>query len=122
MEQTLIYIAEGDAAIKSGLRGALEENGFKVRVFNGGYPVVSLMDNWPDLFLIDIELPDINGLEVCKWLKSHEDSRHIPVILLSRESYLKVLAASAHADDYVENPFIYQNVIERIRELLPSTV
>ena len=116
------YIAEVNKDLQQDLSNALRRNGFDVQVFDSGYPIVSMMDNWPDVFLIDIELPGINGLEVCKWLKSHEGSRHIPVIFLSGDPYLKILAASAHADDYIEMPVTFEKMIHKIKECLPSVV
>lgn len=102
------------------LRTALEANGYDVATFDRGYPIAALMDNWPDVFLIDIELPDINGIEVCSWLKSNESSRLIPVILISREAYLTVLAASSAADDVLEKPFGVSDLLSRINGCLHS--
>lgn len=113
-----VYIAEEDKSLQDALTSTLERNGFEVEVFDSGYPIVSMMDNWPDIFLIDIELPDINGLEICKWLKSHDDSRDIPVIFLSSDSYLKILAASSHADDYIEKPVTFHELIGKINDVL----
>lgn len=118
MENRRIYIAEEDKSLQETLKRTLKRNGFDVQVFDSGYPIVSMMEDWPDIFLIDIELPDINGLEICKWLKSHEDSRDIPVIFISSDSYLKVLAASAHADDYIEKPVTAQELIGKINDVL----
>ena len=118
MHQNRIYIAEEDKAFQRRLSRALKESGFDVSVFDSGYPIVEMMDNWPDVFLIDIELPDINGLEVCKWLKTHESSQNIPVIFISGDPYLKVLAASAHADDYIEKPVNLETVIDKIKDCL----
>lgn len=120
MHQSRIYIAEEDKAIQRRLSTALTQKGFDVRVFDSGYPIVSMMDNWPDVFLINIELPGINGLEVCKWLKSHEDSQHIPVIFLSGDSYLKILAATAQADDYIEMPVSIATIVSRIRDCITA--
>ena len=120
MHQGRIYIAEEDQEFQRRLSRVLTQNGFDVSVFNSGYPLVTMMDNWPDVFLIDIELPGINGLEVCKWLKSHESSREIPVIFLSGDPYLKVLAASAQADDYIEKPVAYRHLINTILQYLPA--
>ena len=122
MLNSRIYIAEVNKDLQHDLSNALRLNGFDVQVFDSGYPIVSMMDNWPDVFLIDIELPGINGLGVCKWLKSHEGSRHIPVIFLSGDPYLKILAASAHADDYIEMPVTFEKMIHKIKECLPSVV
>ena len=118
MRTTSVYIAENDPAVRNSLASGLVKQGFDIHIFDSGYPIVSMMDNWPDIFLIDIQLPDINGLEVCKWLKSHEDSRHIPVILLSSDPYLKILAASTHADDYIEKPFDVRDVLAHIHQCL----
>lgn len=109
-----VYIAEEDKQLAATLEVALKRNGFFVRVFDSGYPIVEMMDNWPDVFLIDIELPDVNGLEVCKWLKSHDSSRHIPVIFISSDPYLKILAAPLHANDYVEKPFSFDDLLKKI--------
>lgn len=118
MHRSSIYIAETDKSVQQYLGNGLRALGFDATVFDSGYPIVTMMDNWPDIFLIDIQLSDVNGLEVCKWLKSHESSWAIPVILLSADPYLKLLAASAHADDYIERPFILKDVVTHIRECL----
>lgn len=113
-----VYIAEMDKAARSHLVRGLRARGFVTSAFDSGYPLVSMSDNWPDVFLIDIKLPGINGLEVCKWLKSHESSCDIPVLLLSPDPYLKVIAASSHADDYIDKPFNVSDVVTRIHECL----
>src|SRR5688500_1910126 len=120
MSSIKVYIAEADKMLQRDLRTALEANGYEVTTFDRGYPIAALMDNWPDVFLIDIELPDINGIEVCSWLKSNESSRSIPVILLSREVYLTVLAASSAADDVLEKPFGVSDLLSRINGCLQS--
>ena len=114
-----VYIAEADKQLQKRLNDALKKIGFDVSTFDSGYPIAEMMDNWPDVFLIDIALPGVNGLELCKWLKSHDNSRYIPVILISAEPYLKVIASSAHPDDYIEKPFSISQVVQKIREYLP---
>lgn len=118
VRSTSVYIAENDKAVRENLADGLGLLGFDTRLFDSGYPIVSMMDNWPDIFVIDIQLPGINGLEVCKWLKSHESSRSIPVILLSPDPYLRILAASTHADDYIDKPFVVKELIAHIRACL----
>ena len=120
MQSFRVYIAEADKVLQRDLANALEANGYEVQTFGRGYPIASLMDNWPDVFLIDIELPDINGIEVCSWLKSHESSKSIPVILISRQSYLTLLASSTQADGFLETPFAVSDLISRINGCLAS--
>ena len=118
MYHTRIYIAEQDKDIQSDLRAVLQKSGYEVAIFDSGYPIVTMMENWPDVFLLEIELPGINGLEVCKWLKSHDRSRYIPVIFISSDPYLKVLAASVHADGYIEKPLKHAVLLRQIAECL----
>lgn len=120
MQSLTVYIAEADKVLQRDLANALEAKGHHVETFDRGYPIASLMDNWPDIFLIDIELPDINGIEVCSWLKSHEDSKSIPVILISRESYLTLLATSSQADGFLETPFGVDDLTSRINGCLEA--
>lgn len=118
MHHSRIYIAEEDQVLQRRLTSALEKHGFEVQVFDNGYALVELVEDWPDVFLIDIQLPGVNGLEVCEWLKSHDGSSHIPVILISGESYLRTLAAATHADEYIEKPIVLSELLWKIREFL----
>lgn len=118
MPQQKVYIAAADSALSQELKDLLSPNGFDIRVFDRGYDVAALMDSWPDLFLIDIRLPDINGLELCSWLKTNESSSHIPVILMSEDSYLKLLAPSSHADDFIDRNLIRSQVTDKINDCL----
>lgn len=120
MQPAKVYIAAADTALGKKLERILESNAFQVALFERGYDVAAMMDNWPDLFLIDITLPDINGLEVCSWLKSHEESSHIPVILMTDESYLKVFAATAHADDCVETRNAASQIVHKVNDCLTA--
>lgn len=113
-----VYIAGEDQVYHKGLRTALEKKGFKVTVVESGYPIAEMMDNWPDIFIIDIVLPGINGIEICKWLKSHDASKTIPVILAAGEAYLKVLAAAAQPDDYLDKPFTSSEMIAKIKHAI----
>ncbi len=109
-----IYIVEDDPDLQHLLQFSLAKAGFHVTIFPTGYPVIAMTDQWPDMFIIDIELPGINGLEVCRWLKDHESSKNIPVLFLSAAPYLKSLALNAKGDDYLEKPFNLSNLIEKI--------
>ena len=109
-----IHIAEADQRLRDELQRVLSQHGFQVTVSASGYPIAEMMDNWPDLFLLDIELPDVNGIELCKWLKVHPDSQHIPVILLGDDLYLKVLAASSPADMYMRKPIDIADLLDKV--------
>lgn len=120
MQPAKVYIAAADQDLARKLQTILESKSFEVALFERGYDVAAMLDNWPDVFLIDIQLPDINGLEVCSWLKSHEDSSHIPVILMTSESYLKIFAATAHADDCVEINRAASQIVHKVNDCLSA--
>jgi DNA-binding response OmpR family regulator len=109
-----IYIVEDDPDLQHLLQFSLAKAGFHVTIFPTGYPVIAMTDQWPDLFIIDIELPGINGLEICKWLRDHDASKYIPVLFLSAAPYLKNLAQNVGGDDYLEKPFELATLIDKI--------
>lgn len=118
MPASSIYIAAAEKEFGEELKDLLLSNGFTVRLFDCGYDVAALMDTWPDAFIIDIALPDINGIELCSWLKSHESSSHIPVILMSEDAYLKLLAPASHADVFMNRDLATTQVIDKITDCL----
>ena len=74
----------------------------------------------PDLIILDIMMPKLNGLQVCERLRADEKNRHIPVLMLSAKSELpdKVDGLDIGADDYVTKPFEYKELAARVRALL----
>ncbi len=95
-----------------------------------GYKVISAKDgqqaldeickNTPDLVLLDVMMPRINGFEVCKKLKSSEDTKFIPVIMLTALNDLenKIKGMDSGADDFITKPFNRMELLARVRSLL----
>lgn len=95
-----------------------------------GYTVEGAMDGQaaleavetmnPDLILLDIMLPKIDGLEVCRQVKANEATRHIPVVMLTAKKYPadRVMGEQAGADAYRTKPYKSEMVIETIQRLL----
>lgn len=95
----------------------LSEKNYKIRrAINGGIALKSVHVILPDLILLDINLPDITGYEVCERLKSNPATQHIPVIFISalNEALDKVKAFSVGGVDYISKPFEVAEVIARI--------
>ncbi|NPA53888.1 MAG: response regulator transcription factor [Aquificae bacterium] len=82
-----------------------------------------LKKNPPDLILLDIMLPDIDGLEFCKIVKSDKEISDIPIIMLTAKSTEidKIVGLELGADDYVTKPFSFKELIARIRAVLRRT-
>jgi DNA-binding response OmpR family regulator len=99
-----------------------------------GYEVITALDGEqalekvktekPDLIVLDIMMPKLDGYEVCKNIKSSADTQHIPVILLSAKgrNVDQKLGFDVGADDYITKPFSPRKLVERINQLLGQTV
>jgi DNA-binding response OmpR family regulator len=80
----------------------------------------SLRTEVPDLLILDLMMPDVDGLEVCKYLKNQEEFASIPIIMLTAkaEETDKVLGLELGADDYVTKPFSPRELVARVKAVL----
>ncbi|MCX6986414.1 MAG: response regulator, partial [Lentisphaerae bacterium] len=95
----------------------LKDKGYEVRTAPGGkLALQSVQDNPPDLILLDINMPEMDGFEVCERLKADDKYREIPVIFISSlsETLDKVKAFQVGGVDYVEKPFRFEEFFARI--------
>ncbi len=112
---TLVLVVDDEPQIRRALRTSLEAHGYEVAtVGTGEEGVVGAAEQAPDLVLLDLGLPDIDGTEVIRRVRGFSD---VPVIVLSvRESQTdKVAALDAGADDYVTKPFGMEELLARAR-------
>jgi two-component system KDP operon response regulator KdpE len=115
---TTILLVEDDAALRLALRTMLHSRDFEVvEVGNGETAVAAVADNETDLIVLDLGLPDIDGLEVLRRVRTFSD---VPVIVLTahQEQHDKIRALDAGADDYVTKPFDTEELLARIRATL----
>ena len=116
-----IFIADDELDFASTLRSRLEFEGFVVTTaVDGKEALQRIPDEKPDLILLDIMMPTMNGYQVCRELKINPDTRRIPVLMLTAKSQEsdKFWGKEAGADDYVTKPFDMEDLIEKIRGLL----
>jgi DNA-binding response OmpR family regulator len=114
-----ILVVEDDPAIVSFVQPALEREGFLVHAVGDGEAALAHVRRQPpDLILLDWELPRLNGLEVCRRVRSREP--YIPVIMLTvrDQDTDKVVGLEIGADDYVTKPFNVRELVARIRAVL----
>ena len=81
----------------------------------------SLKGPLPDLYLVDVMLPDGNGLEICNHIKHNEDTRHIPVIIMSAHSNKNEIKRDSLADDFISKPFDLNDLVAAIEKQLQAT-
>ncbi len=121
MKMQTIYIVEDDANIREIESYALSKNGFLTREFEMAVPFYQALEQeTPDLVLLDIMLPDEDGMNVLKKLRTESKTRDIPVILITAKSSEidTVRGLDSGADDYIIKPFRVMELISRVRALL----
>lgn len=117
----MIYILEDDASIRKLVVYTIQSQGMEAEGFERPSQFWEALERrTPDLLLLDIMLPEEDGLQVLKRLRSLPASRSLPVILLTAKSteYDKVLGLDEGADDYVAKPFGMMELMARIRAAL----
>ena len=119
-----IYCVEDDENIRELVAYALESQQFETQTFADGESFYKVLEKKiPDLVLLDIMLPEEDGLSVLKKLREHADTKEVPVIMLTAKDseYDKVLGLDSGADDYVPKPFGIMELVARIKALLRRT-
>jgi two-component system, OmpR family, phosphate regulon response regulator PhoB len=116
-----ILLVEDEAALVALLRYNLERDGFAVlEAPDGDEALLQAREQKPDLILLDWMLPLVSGIEVCRQLRRHPETRAIPIIMLTArgEEGDKLRGLDSGADDYVTKPFSPSELIARIRAVL----
>ena len=120
-----IYYVEDDTSIRELVLYALKTAEFQVMGFENAASFYKRMkEQQPDLILLDIMLPDEDGVSILKKLKSRPDTENIPVIMMTAKSseYDKVLGLDSGADDYITKPFGVMELISRVKAVLRRTM
>lgn len=118
---TTILVIEDDRSIIQLLRYNLEQERYRVLTSVDGEHGLRLADQErPDLIVLDLLLPHLSGLEVCRRLKRSPALRHIPILMLTAKASEvdKVTGLELGADDYVTKPFSVRELVARIRAVL----
>lgn len=116
-----IYIVEDDKNIREIEMFALKNSGYAVEEFENAKSFFSrTVEKVPDLVLLDIMLPDMDGLEIVKKLRSRPDTVRVPIILVTAKTTEldKVKGLDIGADDYLTKPFGVMELISRVKALL----
>lgn len=117
-KQTSVLIVEDEVAIVTMLRYNLEKEGFKVLSTGDGDEAVTLVkEHLPDIIVLDWMLPGMSGIEICKQIRWNNDTKNIPVIMLSArgEEGDRIRGLDVGADDYMVKPFSPSELIARIK-------
>ena len=119
-----ILVVDDERAVRESLRRALELEGYEVELAADGQEALALLDSGesePDALLLDVLMPRVDGLEVCRRLR--RGGSRLPVLMLTARAEVenRVAGLDAGADDYVTKPFALEELLARLRALLRRT-
>src|SRR3954451_24711923 len=124
MAKPRILIIEDERGLTDVLTYNLQREGYEVAVAHDGQEGLRKAQmQLPDLILLDLMLPGLDGLEVCRELRAGERTRTVPILMLTAkaEETDQVVGFTLGADDYVTKPFSVKILLQRIRALLRRT-
>ncbi|MEW6244575.1 MAG: response regulator transcription factor [Bacillota bacterium] len=116
-----ILVVDDEPSLRKGLKLGLEQEGYQVQTAEDGEQALLAIDEFhPDLILLDLMLPGIGGMEVCRRVR---EKSNVPIIMLTARSddVDKILGLEVGADDYITKPFNIKEVYARVRAVLRRT-
>jgi two-component system response regulator MprA len=114
-----ILVVDDDRAVRDSLRRSLAFNGYQVELAGDGQAALAaILDSRPDAMVLDVMMPRLDGLEVCRRLRSAGDD--LPILVLTARDAVsdRVAGLDAGADDYLPKPFALEELLARLRALL----
>ena len=116
-----VFIVEDEPDLRDTLKYNLENEGFSVEAFSNGEDFLSSVDkNKPNLVILDLMLPGLSGLDVCRKLRSNDNYDGIGIVMLTAKSEEidRIVGFELGADDYVTKPFSVRELILRVKVLM----
>jgi two-component system phosphate regulon response regulator PhoB len=121
MSKPSILVAEDEGALVTLLRYNLEREGYRVlEARDGEEALLVAAEEQPDLVVLDWMLPQLSGIEVCRRLRSRQETRNVPIIMLTArgEESDRIRGLDTGADDYLTKPFSMTELLARLRAVL----
>jgi twitching motility two-component system response regulator PilH len=121
MANATILVVEDSATERQVVTTALQRNGYRVLTAdNGEEALAQAVDQLPDLIVLDIVLPRMNGFQVCRTLKNNKDTEDIKILMMSSKSQDsdRFWGLKQGADDYLTKPFVEAELLDAIQALL----
>ena len=117
-----VLIAEDDRSVRQSLQRALRYEGYDISLaVDGAEALESVKDDRPDVLILDIMMPYVDGLSVCRRIRAKGDDLPILMLTAKHEVTDRVAGLDAGADDYLVKPFALEELLARLRALLRRT-
>lgn len=116
-----ILVVDDDAMNREVMEAFLSSEGYEILLANTGKLALQLVsDNLPDLIILDVKMPDMNGYDVCTHLKQDDTTRHIPIMIVTGfdSDEDRQAAQSAGADRFLSRPFSGNELIDQVKSTL----
>ena len=116
MKRKKILIADDDADILEVVNLILDVKGYDVQTEKNGENILKMKDNLPDLLLLDIWMSGVDGRDICRQLREKQETKHLPVIMLSANIDIKKMSDDCGATDYLAKPFDIKDLVGMIEK------
>lgn len=115
-----VLVIDDDDDILEILNVIFQENGYEIVISNNSEAAENIRVIQPDIVLLDVRIEGSakNGPDICKEIKSQQETRHLPVMLVSGESDLAIIAQECGADAYIAKPFDIFELLVQVKEHL----
>ena len=120
-----ILVADDDALVLRSLTFVLERAGYTLRTATNGAEALAIAEDEPPvLALLDVMMPEMTGLELCRTLKNTRSTAHVPIFLVTARAMVSERARgiAAGADAYITKPFVNKELIEQVRKVWDAAV
>ncbi|RLD17228.1 MAG: response regulator [Caldiserica bacterium] len=122
MKKSRILVVDDDRDTREILEARLKACGYDVITASDGFNALEIIrERKPDLILLDVMMPEIDGFTVCKFLKEREETKDIPIIFLTAKESLSDVdkGFKSGGDDYVLKPINWERLLPKIKKFLP---
>ncbi|XHR29301.1 MAG: response regulator transcription factor [Chthoniobacteraceae bacterium] len=118
-----IVVAEDEPDMLSLIASTLSREGYSVIKVSDGSAVLDVMDQMPQLIVLDLMMPRMSGLDVCRALKANTQTANIPIVMLTAKSAEvdRIVGFELGADDYISKPFSPRELVLRVKGILRRT-
>ena len=120
-----ILVIDDDVFIVNLIEKTLSKTGYQIiKAFDGEEALKTVEEEVPDLIILDLMMPKMDGLEVCRRLRANESTSLIPIVMLTAQNYIedKITGLESGVDDYIVKPFIVKEFVARIRGLVDKKI